>query len=184
MRPFPIVVGSLIFPALAGFEPFPDCEIVLQLTMLMESALMSIISLPHFQDVFIKYTIAFIFFVPSCWMTWALANLALFILPFITGVSAIVWLHSWLEAVQAISIFDIVFSLVYFSCLAASNLIFIATLIFPQFFRYRSVILALFFKRRRHLSTWWYSRRKKIPNLHRLVRNVLCIPGKFYIKIW
>ncbi|KAJ6495504.1 hypothetical protein DFH09DRAFT_1376521 [Mycena vulgaris] len=48
MRPFPIVVGSLIFPALAGFEPFPDCEIVLQLTMLMESALMSIISLPHY----------------------------------------------------------------------------------------------------------------------------------------
>ena len=25
---------------------------------------------------------------------------------------------------------------------------------------------------------WWYSRRKKMPNLYRLVRNVLCIPGK------
>ncbi|KAJ6570812.1 hypothetical protein DFH09DRAFT_1312856 [Mycena vulgaris] len=47
MQPFHIVVGSFIFPALVGFEPLPDREIVLQLTTLMESALMSIISLPH-----------------------------------------------------------------------------------------------------------------------------------------
>jgi hypothetical protein len=24
---------------------------------------------------------------------------------------------------------------------------------------------------------WWYERRKRFPNLYRLVRNVLCIPG-------
>lgn len=27
---------------------------------------------------------------------------------------------------------------------------------------------------------WWYSRRRQFPQLYRLARNVLCIPGDFY----
>jgi hypothetical protein len=30
---------------------------------------------------------------------------------------------------------------------------------------------------------WWYMRRKRLPNLYRLVRNVLCIPGELGTSI-
>ncbi|KAJ7875901.1 hypothetical protein B0H14DRAFT_2568497 [Mycena olivaceomarginata] len=96
------------------------------------------------------------------WLRWALMNVALFLFPLVTGLLGLFYCRSW---VKASSWHDVICASIYFSTSTGSALIFVASMLFPRFFRYH-VVVAAFLGQRRHRSHFSFMSQRRMDQIY------------------